>query len=89
MFWPVRQSPAVCIGHTTYQTSVRAQPAEVPQILRHNPRYARCVFLYGDELVIRALRSVELEAIEDMAASLAFVITPVVILPPSAEAIGF
>ena len=43
----------------------------------------------GDELVIRPLRSGALEAIEDMAASLAFVITTVVILPPSAEAIGF
>ena len=40
-------------------------------------------------MVIRKLRSGELEALDDMAASFAFVITPVVILPPSAEAIGF
>ena len=43
----------------------------------------------GDELVIRPLRSCELEAIDDMVVSLDFVITPVVIQPPSAEAIGF
>ena len=43
----------------------------------------------GEGLVIRPLRIGELEAIDDMAASFAFVITPVVILPPSAEAIGF
>ena len=42
-----------------------------------------------DAWIIRAFKSAEIETIEEMAASLAFVITSFVILPPSAEAIGF
>ena len=41
------------------------------------------------ELILRPLRPGEFEAIEEIARELAFVVTPIVILPPSAEAMGF
>ena len=40
-------------------------------------------------MIIRPLRPGEIEAIEEMAKELALVVTPIVILPPNAEAMGF
>ena len=44
--------------------------------------------VYG-VLIIRPLRDAELECIESMSAVLANIITPMVILPPSADFMGF
>ena len=41
------------------------------------------------EWIIRLLRPCEIEAIEEMARELALVVSPIVILPPKADQMGF